>query len=146
MNSLRASWFPVLLGMIILVVTLSQLLFAPKALEKKSSINSTSDSEWQSPDINLVPFTHEGDLIRYGRDLIVNTSKYFGPKGIVAQITNGMNCQNCHLEAGTRSFGNSFAAVASVKPITFCAFVVATKKRKTKISLKDLMCIVLKFK
>ena len=60
--------------------------------------------------------TPEGDMIRYGRELIVNTSKYFGPKGIVAPITNGMNCQNCHVEAGVKSFGNSFAAVSSMYP------------------------------
>ena len=76
----------------------------------------SSETGWVAPDINLVPGTPEGDLIRYGRDLIVNTGKYFGPKGIVAQITNGMNCQNCHVEAGTRAFGNSFAAVSSTYP------------------------------
>jgi thiosulfate dehydrogenase len=27
-----------------------------------------------------------------------------------------MNCQNCHVEAGTRSYGNSFAAVTSTYP------------------------------
>jgi thiosulfate dehydrogenase len=55
-------------------------------------------------------------MIRYGRDLIVNTSKYFGPHGTVAPLTNGMNCQNCHVEAGARAFGNSFAAVSSTYP------------------------------
>jgi thiosulfate dehydrogenase len=74
------------------------------------------DNEWHVPDINLVPQTPEGDMIRYGRELIVNTSIYLGPKGIVASITNGMNCQNCHVEAGTRSCGNNFAAVGSTYP------------------------------
>ncbi|MBK5273138.1 MAG: cytochrome C, partial [Bacteroidia bacterium] len=74
------------------------------------------DEKWQAPDINLLPRSTEGDLIRYGRELIVNTSIYFGPKGSVAPITNGMNCQNCHVEAGVRSFGNSFAAVGSTYP------------------------------
>jgi thiosulfate dehydrogenase len=55
-------------------------------------------------------------MIRYGRELIVNTSKYFGPHGTVAALTNGMNCQNCHIEAGTKAFGNSFSAVASLYP------------------------------
>lgn len=76
-----------------------------------------SDKGWYAPDINLVPKTSDGDQIRYGRELIVNTSKYFGPKGIIASITNGMNCQNCHVEAGTKPFGNSFAAVAANYPL-----------------------------
>ena len=116
MNSLRSSWFPVLLGLIILVITLSQLFVVPQTKENKISLSDSAAKEWQAPDINLVPETPEGELIRYGRDLIVNTSKYFGPKGIVASITNGMNCQNCHVDAGSRSFGNSFAAVASTYP------------------------------
>jgi thiosulfate dehydrogenase len=87
-----------------------------KSSDSETIITDNADEEWHAPDINLVPHTSEGDMIRYGRELIVNTSKYFGPKGIVAPITNGMNCQNCHIEAGTRSFGNSFAAVASTYP------------------------------
>jgi len=75
-----------------------------------------SFKEWQAPDINLLPHSSEGELIRYGRELIVNTSMYLGPKGIVDTITNGMNCQNCHIEAGTRAYGNSFASVASTYP------------------------------
>src|SRR5258708_3287515 len=30
--------------------------------------------------------------------------------------SNGMNCQNCHLEAGTKFFGNNYSAVASTYP------------------------------
>jgi thiosulfate dehydrogenase len=82
----------------------------------ESIVLKNADEEWHSPDVNLLPHTEEGDLIRYGRELIVNTSTYLGPKGLVAPITNGMNCQNCHIEAGTRAFGNSFAAVSSTYP------------------------------
>ncbi|MGE5107495.1 MAG: c-type cytochrome [Sphingobacteriales bacterium] len=71
---------------------------------------------WQAPDINSLLNNKEGQLIRYGKDLISNTADYFGPKGKIAAITNGMNCQNCHIEAGTRPFGNCFSAVASVYP------------------------------
>lgn len=31
-------------------------------------------------------------------------------------ISNGMNCQNCHLDAGTKPFGNNYGAVASTYP------------------------------
>jgi len=55
-------------------------------------------------------------MIRYGRELVCNTGSYFGPKGTIAHSTNGMNCQNCHLNAGTKLYGNSFSAVFSIYP------------------------------
>ena len=115
MKALRSSWFPVLLGIVIFVMTLHDI-FSKSHTEKPVAQNSPTKNEWHAPDINLVPQTPEGEMILYGRELIVNTSKYFGPGGIVAGITNGMNCQNCHVEAGIKSFGNSFAAVASLYP------------------------------
>ncbi len=109
---MRFSWFPVLFIIFFLGV------FAVQAIShsRKEKPPETKNSGWETPDINLVPNTPEGDLIRYGRELIVNTSFYFGPKGKIAVITNGMNCQNCHISAGTRLFGNNFAAVAANYP------------------------------
>ena len=72
--------------------------------------------DWVSPLIDTVAMDSRGELIRYGRDLIANTSKYLGPKGSVAKKSNGLNCQNCHIDAGTRPFGNSFSAVSSTYP------------------------------
>lgn len=72
---------------------------------------------WQAPS----PEEEENDSLRqrllFGKDLIVNTALYFGPKGSrAANSTNGMNCQNCHLEAGTKVFGNNYGSVASTYP------------------------------
>lgn len=58
----------------------------------------------------------DDSLTRYGRALIENTSYYLGPHGIVAQNTNGMNCQNCHLNGGTVPWGNNYGAVYSMYP------------------------------
>lgn len=71
---------------------------------------------WQPPDSTLIPLTEEGELIRYGRALIVHTARYLGPRGSVQNISNGLNCQNCHLKGGTKPFGNNFAAVSSTYP------------------------------
>ena len=114
MKELRSSWFPLLLGLITLVAILKSML--PASSEHETPVIENHDEEWHAPDINLVPETPEGDMIRYGRELIVNTSRYLGPKGIVEPITNGMDCQNCHVEAGTRLFGSPFANVASAYP------------------------------
>lgn len=67
-------------------------------------------------DTSKIPKTKEGDMIRYGRELIVNTAKYLGPNGSVGHFTNGMNCQNCHLDAGTKPFGNNYLSVHSNYP------------------------------
>jgi len=74
------------------------------------------DFVWQPPDTAQIPATDEGRLIRYGRDLIANTSRYLGPRGKMAAISNGMNCQNCHLEAGTKNWGNNYGGVFSTYP------------------------------
>ena len=58
----------------------------------------------------------EDTLTRYGHDLIANTSYYLGPRGTVSHTTNGMNCQNCHYDGGTRPWGNNYGGVASTYP------------------------------
>jgi len=77
-----------------------------------------TDSTWVGPSIYLDNSTvgKERELVIYGQELIAHTSKYLGPKGTVAQITNGMNCQNCHLQAGAKAWGNNYAAVFSTYP------------------------------
>lgn len=105
---IRYNWLPFLLFLVSTVVIGNNFI---------SSNTPATVNEWQAPDINQLPFNDTGNLIRYGKELISNTSWYFGPKGKIAAITNGMNCQNCHIEAGTKPFGNCFSAVASVYPV-----------------------------
>jgi len=81
-----------------------------------TAAESTARTLWHAPDSNLIPPTEEGELIRYGKELIAHTARYLGPEGKVKPISNGMNCQNCHLSAGTKPFGNNYAAVASTYP------------------------------
>lgn len=71
----------------------------------------------QAPDVTTLEVSPNKDLILYGKDIIANTAHYFGPQGTVGKAyTNGMNCQNCHLDAGTKVFGNNYFAVASTYP------------------------------
>ena len=69
-----------------------------------------------APDTASLPRTAAGRQIRYGRELIARTARYLGPNGSVAHLTNGLNCQNCHLQAGTQGFANNYLAVASSYP------------------------------
>ena len=72
--------------------------------------------QWMAPDTTQLSANATGRQILYGRDLIANTALYLGPNGFVSHSSNGMNCQNCHLDAGTRLYANSFSAVASTYP------------------------------
>ena len=74
------------------------------------------NDEWVAPDTASLPLNNDGNNIRYGRELVANTALYLGPSGKVRHISNGMNCQNCHLNAGTKLFANSFSAVYSIYP------------------------------
>ena len=74
------------------------------------------ETDWKAPDTSSLPHDDEGNLIRYGRILVANTGEYFGPGGKVSSKANGMNCQNCHLDAGTRLYANSYSAVHSIYP------------------------------
>jgi thiosulfate dehydrogenase len=90
--------------------------FSAKQVATAPLVANKAEEIWHPPDSNTIPRSEAGDLIRYGRDLIAHTSLYLGPKGTVAHISNGMNCQNCHLEAGTKPWGNNYSAVASTYP------------------------------
>ncbi|MEO8962066.1 MAG: hypothetical protein ABI325_09305 [Ginsengibacter sp.] len=74
------------------------------------------DSNWVAPADSTIPAGKVGDEIRYGKQLIVHTSLYLGPKGKIASISNGLNCQNCHLAAGTKPYALNFSAVNSTYP------------------------------
>lgn len=71
---------------------------------------------WRPPDDSRLPAGAAGKQIRYGRELIRHTAKFLGPTGSVKHLSNGMNCQNCHLDAGTKVLGNNYSAVFSTYP------------------------------
>lgn len=72
----------------------------------------TAPSEWRMSKLD----PEEQKLIKYGKELIAHTADYLGPKGSVKHISNGMNCQNCHLNAGTQPWGNNYFAVQANYP------------------------------
>lgn len=114
MSHLREHWFPYLLGVIILGVIARELLSSDTT---KENLFKPGDKQISIvPDIYELSNSEAGNLIRYGKALIDSTAKYFGPHGLVASITNGLSCQNCHRESGTKLYTNNFLAVASTYP------------------------------
>lgn len=79
-------------------------------------ITGQGSKTWMAPSLNTIGNSEQGQLIKYGHELIAHTSLYIGPGGSVSRNANGMNCQNCHLDAGTRLYGNNYSAVASTYP------------------------------
>lgn len=108
------------------IITCGILLWPKTALDRASTsappphvaARYTADSLWFGPDTASIAGLEEAKamLVRYGRELIANTATYLGPQGSVGHFSNGMNCQNCHLDAGTRPWGNNYGAVWSQYP------------------------------
>ena len=73
-------------------------------------------SVWKAADWSVMDQEPNAEELNYGKELVANTAEYLGPKGKVKAISNGMNCQNCHLQAGTAPFGNNYGAVAATYP------------------------------
>jgi thiosulfate dehydrogenase len=109
--------FPAILFTIVVVVVAYQL-GESWLREKEKPVRLVEKPGWQAPSLYLdnVLEGKEREEVIYGEELIAHTSKYLGPKGSVASFSNGMNCQNCHLDAGTRSWGNNYATVVSTYP------------------------------
>jgi len=121
---MKSNWFPVLLVIIIAWVIINEVIDSSRKRREEDEqfakyvANEEHDSAWAAPSLysDMETSGKERGMVIYGQDLIAHTSKYFGPNGTVAHITNGMNCQNCHLDAGTRKWGNNYAAVYSTYP------------------------------
>lgn len=80
------------------------------------NVSQKTDNFWTLPDSTSIPRDEAGNLIRYGRELIEHTALYLGPQGKLMNVSNGLNCQNCHLNAGTKPFAANYSAVASNYP------------------------------
>lgn len=90
----------------------------PQTIADISRVKALADPAemWKSPDWNSVDSEPNAMAINYGKELIANTSELLGPNGKVKAMSNGMNCQNCHLQAGTVPLGNNYSAVAATYP------------------------------
>ena len=86
-------------------------------IRTKALMAYSDQADWNAPDPQTLPEGREEQLIAYGRDLIARTGDYFGAYGLVRpNSVNDLNCQNCHLDAGSKPFGNNYAAVAATYP------------------------------
>lgn len=116
-GALAVTVFPLVLLTIYFWPTGEQLASEEKAAKVETPPKVEEPAYWQP-----VPLEDETDAVKreeldYGKELVMHTAEYLGPKGSVYSVSNGLNCQNCHLDAGTKPFGNNFGAVASTYPM-----------------------------
>lgn len=116
-RNLRSNWFVIMIFLTVAIVIINELLPGRTARIKIAS-SPPADSAWVAPllEVDNELKGKEREMVIYGEELIQHTSRYLGPKGSVRQVSNGMNCQNCHLDAGTRQWGNNYSAVYSTYP------------------------------
>lgn len=115
---IKSNWQLIIIIVVIVIVALTEIMKAIKPSDKQAFNTKPEDSTWIPPSLftdNLLE-GEEREMVIYGEDIIANTSRYFGPHGSVAPITNGMNCQNCHLNAGKKNWGNNYSVVFSSYP------------------------------
>lgn len=117
-KNIKSNWQLAIIVISITIVSISEIVKAIKQGGTPAYNAAIKDSTWIPPSL----FTdnelqgEEREIVMYGEDIVANTARYFGPHGSVAQITNGMNCQNCHLNAGKKNWGNNYSAVFSTYP------------------------------
>jgi thiosulfate dehydrogenase len=116
-KTIKSNWLLFLAVMATAITILVQWMNGMNDHSNNSVSESSKDSSWIAPSLYYDAIQgEERQLVIYGQDIIANTSSYFGPHGSVAAISNGMNCQNCHLSAGKKNWGNNYSAVFSTYP------------------------------
>jgi len=104
----------------LLYLAYQNMPYKPNQPKEPTAVVSNSgnkvDDYWKPADLDQIKDAEKKELALYGQDLIAHTAKYLGPAGSVFQLSNGMNCQNCHLDAGTKVYGNNYGSVASTYP------------------------------
>lgn len=91
----------------------------PLALLVAAALPLAATAQWTVPDVNKLPDDKFGRMVRLGKDLVEKTHKYVGPE--VADPAkryagNNLACASCHLDGGTKEYGNTFIGVFADYP------------------------------
>lgn len=104
-------------GLVLLTLVLAVVLWTNPSLLIQSGV---SPENWQPKnamtDLGTSP---RENLVKYGFDIITETSKHIGPMApeITSRLAgNNLSCQSCHLDGGRKSGSASFVGVANRFP------------------------------
>lgn len=89
--------------------------------ETIESSTETTNEDYFARDFNISELGSSlmDSTIRLGYEIVTNTSQYIGPLCLDIEkrfAGNNLNCQNCHLNAGTKPFSAPFVGVISRFP------------------------------
>ncbi|MEZ5827766.1 MAG: c-type cytochrome [Hyphomicrobiales bacterium] len=88
--------------------------------------------DWYAADISKLGPGPENDLIRYGRELVVNTPRYIGKSAENPDMRyagNDLSCQSCHLKAGLQPFAAPFVSTVTSFPMMVDNKVIPLSER-----------------
>ena len=74
---------------------------------------------WRVPDIAALPDDAAGRLVRFGRELMTHTTALIGPDAADPArrfSRSGLECANCHIDAGTERYALPLIGIASLYP------------------------------
>jgi thiosulfate dehydrogenase len=89
-------------------------------------------TNWYAKTVAYAPAGEAGDLIRYGHDLVVNTSKLIGKDAADPALRyagNDLACMNCHLNAGLQPFAAPFVSTFTSFPMLVDDQVITLPER-----------------
>ncbi|MGB6949049.1 MAG: hypothetical protein WBD84_07600, partial [Methyloceanibacter sp.] len=89
-------------------------------------------TNWYARNIEKLPAGDDGDLIRYGHSLIVDTASHIGKTAPDPQkrlAGNDLACVSCHLNAGLQPFAAPFVSTFATFPMLVDDQVLTLKNR-----------------
>lgn len=78
-----------------------------------------ADADWVVPDVASLPDDKYGRLVREGKSLVEHTYRHIGPRAAdpgKRYAGNNLACASCHVDAGTKKFGNPFVGTFADYP------------------------------
>src|SRR6185312_13681597 len=87
---------------------------------------------WYAVDVTRLGQGPEADLIRYGRDLVINTPQHIGKSATdpaMRYAGNELACANCHLNAGLQPFAAPFVSTFATFPMMVDDQVITLTER-----------------
>ena len=89
-------------------------------------------TNWYAVDVTKLGPGPENDLIRYGRELVIDTSRHIGREAADPSMRfagNDLACQSCHLNAGLQPYAAPFVSTFATFPMMVDDQVLRTHQR-----------------
>jgi thiosulfate dehydrogenase len=105
--------------LISLLTALASVTLATTQAASAADTATVDLTKWTAPDIASVGDDPFGQLVKYGQALISDTANQIGPNAADPAKRfsgNNLNCQSCHLDAGTRPYAMPLVGIWSQFP------------------------------